>query len=153
MNTDNTSALNIKPLGKGHNVTPELIALILRLYSHLKNESLIASAVSTYGPESRLVAYTGLSNGLVTRVLAEHHRTGQIPTTSSQKRGQKHSACPSYVERCHLINIRREVLLLNITGECASKVRKDCIRKDSEALPTSIKVPFERQARVRMAPC
>jgi len=120
MQPENSNALNFKPLGRGNSVTPELVALILRLFAHLKLENENDPTVSTYSPESRLLAYTGLSKGLVTRILAEYHRCGQIPRVDLQKRGRKPSDCPKYVWREDLIYIRRVVNQLNLSGEAVT---------------------------------
>lgn len=95
-----------------------MVAIILRLFAHLKEENKNNATISTYSPESRLIAYTGLSKGLrVTRILGDYHREGQIPKLNPQHRGRKASGCPSYVQRDHLLNIRRTINEMNIAGE------------------------------------
>jgi hypothetical protein len=130
MESDNILGLDIKPLGRGHNPDPQLIALVLRLFAHLKKERSSASSVSTLRAQARIIAYTGLSQKFITHIWAEFIRTKEIPQLIPLNRGQRCSDCPIYVQRTDLIAIRHIINDMNAQGRAVTLAKLEKITSE-----------------------
>lgn len=123
MEADSYKGFNIKPLGSGRRASFELLALIIRLFAHLKKERQDGDTTSTIAPRDRLIAYTGLSKGLVCRVLAEYNRTGQIPLNLHLKSEPRATEPPLLLEAKKIYEIRTMVMHMNRIGECVTAAK------------------------------